>query len=127
MGGRRRLPRSAAVPGVGASPPGQSGVCHQRIIDRCASGKGFELSVPNRSPSLVPLATKAAIAAVQEQTEISPNSGASRKRRGKAQGFPGVFAVPGSCSGQSLLGSPGCRGENRVAVTLHRPWQMAAG
>lgn len=70
--------------------------------------------------------TKAAIAAVQEQTEISPDSGASRKRRGNAQGFLGVFAAPGSCSGQSPLGSPGCRGENRVAVTLHRPWQMAA-
>ncbi|CAN8210626.1 unnamed protein product [Coccothraustes coccothraustes] len=35
---------------AGASPPGQSGVCHQGITDRRASGNGFELSVPNRSP-----------------------------------------------------------------------------
>lgn len=43
---------------AGAGPPGQSGVCHQGITGRRPSGKGFELSVPNRSPPLVPLATK---------------------------------------------------------------------
>lgn len=90
------------------------------------SGKGFELSVPNRNPPLLPLATKAAISAVQEQAEIPPSSGVSRKRCGNAQKFLGVFVLPGSCSGRSHLGCPGWRGENRVAATLNRTWQMAA-
>lgn len=85
MGGRRRLPRSAAVRGASASPPEQSGVGHQGSLT--ASGNGFELSVPKRSPPLVPLATKAAIAAVQELTESPLGSSAGRKRRGSAWKF----------------------------------------
>lgn len=75
----------------------------------------------------MPLASKVAIAAVQEQTEIPPSAGVSRKRRGNEQKFPGVFALPGSRSGRSHLRSPGCSGRNRVAATLNRTWQLAAG